>query len=140
MVAASRSGSTWAVMRLSSPSASTFSSQRSRSLALAARGGLADGLAASPSLCGLIVTLSSMVFAPAALLTRIVTAREQRAMRRTSRNQQHRARDAARFDGAMGGGRVGERKACANLDFERATLHEIEQLGGGRPHGGDVGG
>src|SRR5262245_50821973 len=61
MVAASRSGSTSAVMRLSSPRASTFSSQRSRSLALAARGGSATGLAASPSLFGLIVTLMSMV-------------------------------------------------------------------------------
>src|SRR5947209_6934256 len=37
MVAASRSGSTSAVMRLSSPSAATFSSQASRSLELGAR-------------------------------------------------------------------------------------------------------
>jgi hypothetical protein len=65
MVAASRSGSTSAVMRLSSPRASTFSSQASRSLALTARGDgavvLATGLTASPSLFGLIVTLMSMV-------------------------------------------------------------------------------
>src|SRR5271157_2803975 len=39
MVAASRSGSTGALMRLSSPSASTFSSQASRSLLLTLRAG-----------------------------------------------------------------------------------------------------
>src|SRR5215475_5212677 len=49
IVAASRSGSTSAVMRLSSPSASTFSSQASRSLALAPR---AIGLASVFARCG----------------------------------------------------------------------------------------
>src|SRR5262249_23960207 len=99
---------------------------------------LATGLAISPSLFGLIVTLMSMRTTPA-LLTRIVAARGPRAMRGTSRDQQHRARNAVLFDGAMARGRLRKRKACADLALERPTLHEIEQLGGGRSHGSDVG-
>ncbi len=65
MVAASRSGSTSAVMRLSSPIASTFSSQRSRPLALAAAV-CARGAAGSAfwSPLGLMVTLISDMALP----------------------------------------------------------------------------
>src|SRR5215475_5797108 len=66
MVAASRSGSTSAVMRLSSPSASTFSSQVSRSLALAPRTVVlasARGACCPPSAAP-TVTLISMLHLP----------------------------------------------------------------------------
>src|SRR5215472_15967160 len=62
MVAASRSGSTSVVIRLSSPSASTFSSQASRSLELAGRGVLPTGawVVGRSLFSGLIETLISM--------------------------------------------------------------------------------
>src|SRR5262245_22330860 len=71
IVAASRSGSTSAVMRLSSPSASTFSSQASRSLALAPRAiVLASGFArcgspsAAPTLTLMSIPVSRLVLLP----------------------------------------------------------------------------
>src|SRR4029450_2122666 len=96
MVAASRSGSTSAVMRLSSPIASTFSSQASRSLALGAPGGVPTGLVVSAAWLGLMVALISMVLLRRHLLTRIVAAHERHAIGLPSGDQQHRARDAAR--------------------------------------------
>src|SRR6516225_3803440 len=61
MAAASRSGSTSAVMRLSSPSFSTFSSQASRSLALAPRAAFrASAFAGCGSAAAPTLTLMSM--------------------------------------------------------------------------------
>src|SRR5262245_16319725 len=71
IVAASRSGSTSAVMRLSSPSASTFSSQASRSLELAPRAiVLASGFArcgspsAAPTVTLMSICVSRLVLLP----------------------------------------------------------------------------
>src|SRR4029077_17619427 len=62
MVAASRSGSTCAVMRLSSPICSTLSSQASRSLAFGARSRASDASAVVAPPSGLMVTFMSMIW------------------------------------------------------------------------------
>src|SRR5262249_34519137 len=61
MVAASRSGSTCAVMRLSSPICSTLSSQASRSLEFGARSRPSAGAAVVAPPSGLTVTFMSMI-------------------------------------------------------------------------------
>src|SRR5262249_43639540 len=125
IVAASRSGSTSAVMRLSSPSASTFSSQASRSLALAPRAiFLASVFArcgspsAAPTLTLMSIPVSRLVLLPngrslarfEARRIRVgVTAGRQGARRRGPRKSgQEKARRVGRALRARGAARRSE--------------------------------
>src|ERR1051325_1816953 len=71
MVAASRSGSTSAVMRLSSPSASTFSSQASRSLLLGLPGRASVWASRCAGSAAPTLTLISMTLSPRTALSRL---------------------------------------------------------------------